>query len=144
MATVKVTLSPGWPAKEFVPGGGANRYVNQRAIRAVELANAMTPSRGGNLRRHNKKTGTLNRGPYRAEVSVYNDAPYAAAVHEGTLGKRIRPKNSDAMPIPVVPGLPRNLVVKNFPVGPNFRKKFVKGQRSQPWLQRACDIAFGA
>lgn len=142
MATVKVVLNPSWPALEFIPGGSANRYINQRAVRAVQLANGMTPSRSGNLRRHNKKSGTLNRGLLRAEVTVYNDAPYAQAVHDGTLGKRIRPKYSEAMPIPVVPGLPKNSVVRTFPVGPKFAKKFVKGQRKQPWLKRACDIAF--
>lgn len=142
MATALVTINHGWAARQFIPGGSANRYVDQRARRAVEIANGITPSRSGELRRHNKKSGTLNRGPYRAQCTVYNDAPYAAAVHGGTLGKRIVPTSSAAMPIPVVAGLPRNSVVKTFPVGPGFAKKFVRGQLANPWLETACDIAF--
>ena len=47
--------------------------------------------RSGNLQLHTKKGGVLKVGPYQCRTSVYNDADYAAAVHDGVNSTRLDP-----------------------------------------------------
>jgi len=138
MAEPVVILNPSWAARQFVPGGSANRFVNTRARRAVHYASLLAPRRSGELARGMKKTGTLNQGPWSAVCTIYNDAPHAHFVVFGTIGKVIVPRGPKPMPIPVNRGLPRRLAPGNLFIS-RWR---VRGQVPNDFMATAVEWAF--
>lgn len=126
---VSSLFDPGEPVQEFA------KEVNQEALR---LAHVYVPKRSRTLDLGHRNGGVLKVGRYHARGNVYNTAPYAKYVHEGTIGPII-PLHSFALTVPrAVGGLPvrhggRNIML----VGPAFRKKSVGGQEANPWLELA-------
>lgn len=147
MPDAYLVLKKDWPARQFIPGGSANRYIDGKLKRARDIARVIGPKRTGELAAATKKTGTLNRGPLAAVGSLYNDAPHARYVIKGTAGLIIGPVGPNPMPIPKAGVRLPYRVTGNaklyFPVGPGHRKKFVSGQRAHNFMGVAMDIAFG-
>lgn len=145
-AIVRVNIDEKFLARQFIPGGSANRYLDRRVKNAVRFARALAPKRTGNLSKSVHKTGTLNRGILSAVSAMYNDAPYARAVSKGTLGLRMGPHGKDPMPIPKagvrLPYRVTGVAGMYFPVGPGHRKKTVGGQAPNHYMVRAMRMGF--
>lgn len=124
---ISALFDPGYPANNFA------RDVNRETLR---LADLYVPKRSNELRAGHRNFGVLKAGRYQARGTVGNVTPYAPFVHEGTIGQRIVPLNSRAMPVPrVAGGLPRRRGGTNLMyVGPGLRKESVAGQEGYPWL----------
>jgi len=123
-------------ARMFLPSGTLGRWMRLRLTEIDSVATYRAPGRTGNLKaQHYRSQRRLGRYFIRGQVG--NRADYAAAVHGGTTGP-IVPVTARAMPIPVVRGgLPRRAGGRTFPVGPEFAKTSVRGQRANPWLTGA-------
>lgn len=148
----------------IAPGGDANKYVT-RQMRAMKLAaEALAPVGAprigeahalGNLKYSHGTTGVLMQGRLQATGTLYNSAPYALYVHQGTTGP-IRPRRARALSIPRSSfayytgiGMNDGLRVDASPRAVthllwfNYRKRkarSVKGQRANPWIERAVDL----
>lgn len=135
-----VVMRKDWPARQFIPGGSANKFVDSRMFIAVNLARGLAPSRTGELKSKIRKTGTLNQGVLAAVSTIYCDADHAWFVHEGTDGARVR-KGQKRMPVPRAPGgLPFRVTG---PVKGGFvYVKKVRGQVANPFLSLAVVQAF--
>lgn len=142
MPDATFTVDYSWPAKQFIPGGSANRYIDSRLVQAAELARGFAPARSGELKASIRKTGTLNRGLLGAVGSLYASAPHAAYVHGGTPPViKAKNKRGRGMPIPVASkGLPYRIVGKV--PGAFVWRRQVRGQRPQPFLAQAVAVAF--
>lgn len=134
----------------FNRGGDVEKDARETKRLILVEAVKTAPKRRGDLAKEHKDGGWLRTGKLLGRGYVDNVSSYAAAVHEGTLGLRIVPTHSLAMPIPKVKGGPakRHGAPSKFlfPVGPGvdkkgngFPKKSVAGQRANPWLLRAAD-----
>ncbi len=99
----------------------------------LNRATVMTPVRFGNLRGHNKMRAAVI-APPGARGEVYNDADYAAAVHDGSGPHVIRPKRKRSRTNPKRPAMLK------FTVGGRTvfaRQVMHPGTRARPWLARA-------
>lgn len=101
----------------------AYRLVADNTRMTYNRANILTPVDTGNLRVHNKMN--VRRTANGARGEVYNDADYAAAVHDGSGPYTIRPKKRKAL---------------KFEIG--GRTVYAKSVRhpgvpGRPWLARA-------
>lgn len=112
-------------------GEGA-QWTLARARDTKKLAEiyASAHTRSGRLVRSHKvaQNRDIYTGRFRKGWNVYNDAPYAAAVHGGTAGKGsgyIYPKRGKAMVLPPGNGYPRLV------------RKRVHGQEGDAWLRDA-------
>lgn len=118
----------------FGTGKEADRFLATNLQQIRVLAIATCPVRRGAMKsRHGTGRGRV--GPYAVRGSVYNDAPYAAAVHEG-VNHRIYPHGD-------------RLWLRPAPIGPfPYQKRFAKyggrtplesvaGQNAQPWIADA-------
>lgn len=127
---------------EFGPGGQVTTENKKIREKVIIRATKKAPRRSGNLKFSHRDGGALKEGKYRLRGEVYNDSDHAAYVHDGTTSP-IFPKRGKAMPIPTMirgrakrDGAPPGFL---FPVGPSFPKKWVRGQRAQPWLLEAAE-----
>ncbi len=139
MADILLTLRPEWPYKEFIPGGSASQYVDNRAKLALVFVKFLAPKRTGRLASSFRKTGTLNQGPTSAVCTIYSDLDYASYVIFGTEGKIIAPHGPHPMPIPV--GIKAKAYGRGG-AGPFVSRWRVRGQRPNDFLSRAADRAF--
>lgn len=99
--------------------------VTDMTRRIYNRGNILTPVDTGNLRAHNNFR--VSRRPPGAVGEVFNDADYAAAVHDGSGPYIIRPKHKKAL----------RFVVNGQVV---FAKKVRHpGTRGRPWLARAAE-----
>jgi hypothetical protein len=101
----------------------AYRRVLDVTRQTYNRANVLTPVDTGNLRAHNQMTAS--RTGNGARGLVYNDAEYAAVVHDGSGPYTIRPRTKKAL---------------RFTVGGQvvFAKSVRHpGTRARPWLARA-------
>lgn len=132
----RVTIFDASISELFDRYGDAGKYGQLLLDDILDLAIVLTPKRSGELVGGYRKGGVLKAGPYRARGSVNNVSDHALFVMLGTTGP-IVPLDAEAMPVPVFRGswglTPR------FPVGPNFKLKFVNGQRGQNFFQDAAD-----
>ena len=139
MPDIVFTLRPEWPYKEFIPGGSANRYLDNRAKLALVYIRFLAPKRTGTLAGSFRKTGTLNQGPTSAVTTIYSDLDYASYVVLGTQGAIIRPHGKHPMPIPV------GIKAKGYGrggTGPFISRWRVRGQRPNDFLTIAANRAF--
>jgi hypothetical protein len=140
MATrFKVTVYDSRISGLFDPGGDANEFARDINRDTLYLAMLYVPKRSMELANSHKNLGVLKSGRYNVRGTVAADARHAVWVHEGTIGTRIIPLHSFAMPIPFTASdLPvRQGGRRIFLVGPAFRKKSVAGQEAYPWLDMA-------
>ena len=110
----------------FLPGGDVWGWARRMAQETESEAILRAPSRTDTLRSLHGSSVTPA-GRTQVRWTVYNDAPYARFVHEGTTGPitaasggrlRIRPAPHSNSPVPL------------FPVA-------VRGQRANPWIENA-------
>jgi hypothetical protein len=99
--------------------------VTDMTRRILNRGTVMTPVDTGNLRAHNKMR--VARMPPGARGEVYNDADYAAAVHNGSGPYTIRPR--------------RKKVLRFVAGGRVVFAQSVRhpGTRARPWLARAAE-----
>lgn len=94
----------------------------QREVFAAAVAEA--PSRSGELKAAHVNRGSRKAGPYRTRGFIENRSRHAGYVHEGTNG-------------PIFPVRHQNLHLKPGN-GHGFKsKRWVSGQRANPWMTRA-------
>jgi hypothetical protein len=131
MADVHVVIYESRITAWSMPGGMVYKWAYQKRVRLEALAKAGAPKRTGALAA--SVSGHYDKVPNGLMMSVSADAGYAAAVHEGTLGANIRPKNGEYMRLR--PGTSKR-------TGRSYGflyKKRVRGQRPQPFLADALD-----
>lgn len=112
----------------FLPGGDVWGWARRMGQETMAEAIQEAPSRTGELRALHGYNVTPA-GKTQVRWTVWNDAQHARFVHEGTSGPitaasggrlRIRPAPHSWSPVPL------------YPVA-------VRGQRANPWIQRASD-----
>lgn len=128
----------------FRPGGDAWHWLALVGTEHLNLAIAFAPSRSGVLKASHYPVAIMT--PYRtvggrqgSRYTVRNDAPYAAYVHEGTLDKApivgdVKEVNGEVgtwMSVPVMRGVG----------GRRFWTQSVAGQKANPWIERAAEVA---
>lgn len=146
----------------LIQRGDGKRWIHGQAKKIEGVARQIAPFRTGRLAASHVTLPTTGSNQYSKVYRVTAMAPYARFVHEGTgifgpLGRPIyKPRGM------VIPGMNPNPRVRVYPLRgrnaglgvrysrPMLRRgkggTFVhetKGQRAQPWLQRAADIALG-
>lgn len=113
------------------PGGMVYRYTERKVDSTVRYAKVFAPKRtgrmAGQIRRdiRSLRSGVVGR--------VRSPARYSAYVHEGT-GPFIYPTSGKYLSIPQ----------SRYSVSRRTLKPFVRGQRANPFLQRAMETAVGA
>jgi hypothetical protein len=111
----------------IVAEGDVRNYSQKVARRVVARAIRMAPKRSGELAAsHHYRTYLL--GPRDIVALVYNDAPYALAVHEGTGPEHQYFSRTSGNGKPYF---------KFYSRGVMWRLNRVHGQRAQPWLADA-------
>jgi hypothetical protein len=127
----RVTLQFDRAAARRIGTAEASRLVGDCLRKIFNRANVLTPVDTGNLRGHNRKSGPRRQAPgVRGEV--YNDAEYAAAVHDGAPAYTIRPKR--------VKGRNGRPAMLRFEVGGQVvfaRSVRHPATKGRPWLARA-------
>jgi len=127
----RISLTLNGAATQKIALDEAYRLVADNTRRTYNRANILTPVRFGNLRAHNKM-GRIKVSSSRVTSEVYNDADYAAVVHDGSGPYTIRPK-----PRKTRTGRPPML---KFQVGGRTvyaREVRHPGTKGRPWLARA-------
>lgn len=100
-------------------------FTRKTANEIKVVAMAIAPKRTGRLARsHSVEQSRTATGQYQTGHSVSADAPYARYVHGGTRDYRSPGKMMG--PMPVRAGGPKYI-------------RFRRGQKANPWLQRAAD-----
>lgn len=111
----------------FLRGGPGYRFMDSLRAAMHRRCEAEAPNGGPRPAgspsqpkiRGSHRSSARGRNGYRTDVEVWNVAPHAEFVHNGTSGP-IRPTSSRALLTPY--GL----------------RKSVDGQRANPWMERAC------
>lgn len=135
--TARVVIHKTQLYKQFNPRtGSAAVFLGDQLDRGLAAAQARSRmfSRSYSIYRSHFSSGVLKVGRLHAQGYIYNTSPHALFKHNGTTGP-IYPKGK-AMSVPVSRG-----ALKTFPVGPTMRKKFVRGQKGEPWLDNAMGVA---
>lgn len=120
----------------FGPGTDASAFVRKNTGEISNLARVGAPKRSGRLALSHHTTGPYRVGPYNVAGQVYNDARHASWVHNGTYGPIYpkRPFRKDGsistLRLPRTPSASRV-------GGPFIRRRWVDGQKANPWLERA-------
>lgn len=110
----------------FDRGKDADKFLARNLHEIYSISVATCPSRRGAMKsRHGTGRGRI--GPYAARGNVYNDAPYAKFVHEGTHGP-IFPTRGVFLWVRAAPA-------SRYPHG--ARRASVAGQQAQPWISEA-------
>lgn len=125
-------------------GTGDTAQFGQRLARRIGVGATLgAPKRSGILATSHSTTGWLKEGPFHGRTKVINTAKYAAAVHDGVPGS-IFPKRGKWLVIKVgyhAAGFTngRKGRVRGKTETGKIWKTSVRGQRANPWLQRAAD-----
>lgn len=121
---VSYTLTINRRAAKAAAMDAAVKVVTATTLRVFNRANVLTPVRTGNLRAHNNLR--VFKGANAVTGEVFNDAAYAAAVHNGTKAYTVRPKRKKALRWKTRSG---EIV---------FAKSArIPARRGRPWLYRA-------
>lgn len=116
-------------------GDGAE-WIYQVSDEMLLAAQAEAPSRSGTLKRSHDLSREVGTNQYAARYSVQNTAEHAGWVHGGT------PYITGLMRVPKRPGPVRGQSLPKGQVfwtdGLNGRPMGVRGQKANPWLDRAC------
>lgn len=114
----------------YQTGGQADRWARRLAQRMEAAAIIMAPVRSGDLKRqHTVRRRGINQ--WAANYQVWNDSDHAQHVHFGTTGP-IRPKTASKLRVPNRGGAGYRLLPS------------VRGQKANPWLDRACSAVAGS
>lgn len=109
------------------PGGG---WIYRVSVAMMNEARAEAPTRSGTLKRSHSISRGRGVNQYAATYHVSNSAEHAEWVHGGTAGGgtgRIYPKSANFL-----------LVPSRIGATSRARRKSVKGQKPNPWLDTAC------
>lgn len=127
--TYTVTVLKSRIESEFLPGGQGYRWMDRVRLAMHTAAVAAAPSRTNTLRAAHRSYAR-GYGGSRVDVRIVNDAEHAEWVHGGTANNgegRIEPKHKDYLWVPIAP----NSTYRVY-------RGSVKGQKANPWLDRAC------
>lgn len=115
-AQVKVTFRPnGSGVRQAGNSEAIFRELERRAVKVIDLAQAIAPEDTGEYKRSFRKVRTRIRG--QAAVQVQNDAPHSAIVEFGSGPHVIEPKNAKAL---FWPGARHPVARVNHPGTPAF------------------------
>jgi hypothetical protein len=126
---VRVTVNSTALDRMFLPGGDVWAWGRNVRLEMAAVAMETTPSRTGYMRTQNGSVETP-RGRRDIQLTVYNDAPYAMYVHNGTTG-------------PIYSSRPGGMLLVRPSPYSNFHRfvplEEVDGQSAQPWLRNAME-----
>lgn len=109
---------------ETAPGGDLAKYLAKVNRLAFRFAVIGAPARTGELKSRHVNAGVRKVGRYKAEGTVNNTAEHALWVHDGTT--LIRPRTARFLSVP----RRRGSALRT-------RRRWVRGQKGNPWLYRA-------
>jgi hypothetical protein len=130
-------------AQMFLPSGDAGKWIYKVSSEMIAAARAEAPRRSGALRAAHRierrsLTDTFFGNQYAAAYEIRNDADHASWVHEGTddIEAVMRVPRGSARGALRGAQLPKRLVF--YTDGKGKRSTGVRGQKANPWLNRAC------
>lgn len=160
----RVDVNHAWIGRQFMPGGSASAYLNDRVYVAVAIAKQRAPSRTGFLKASIKRSRMYHNAALReSHASIGSDAYYAGFVELGTKGPIVSSEGPTTISIyPRGTGSSRSgerrrrkiwvntLVIPRTRGGAPRRfggtdlifPKQVRGQRAQHYLESAIRFAF--
>lgn len=128
-----VTIYESRIAGLFSPGAAGDAFMRRFLGDTSSYARALAPRRTSELANSHRTLGPVRRGRYGLRGQVVNTADYAAFVHNGTTGPITSTRPNGWMRLPPSG---RAAVLDGPNAGPVYRRS-VRGQRANPWLDRA-------